>query len=265
MKKTNITIGAVILIFLLAMMTVSIFYTPYPVTQMNIKERFSPPSPKHFFGTDNFGRDILSRVMSGSQTAFFVGALAVSIGLVFGVLIGALSGYIGGIFDEITMRIMDAMLAFPGILFALMFVAIFGVGIKNTITAIGIMSIPSFARVIRSSYLQHKEFEYVKSAKAKGASPLRIIFFHILPNVTSPIIVSSTLGFARAVLSEAGLSYLGLGVQPPYPSWGRMLNESQVFISIAPWYAIAPGIFITLLVLGFNFLGDGLQDLESLK
>lgn len=253
----------IIIISLLIMMFISFFYTPYSVTEMNRLERFSAPSTEHLLGTDNFGRDVFSRIMIGSQTAFFVGLVAVSIGLIFGVIIGAVAGYFGGWTDDIIMRIMDAMMAFPGILFALMFVSIFGVGIRNTIMAIGIMAIPSFARITRSGFLQHKELEYVKSARVKGVSNIRIIFNHILPNVLSPIIVAASMGFSSAVLSEAALSFLGLGVQPPNPSWGRMLNESQLYISIAPWYAIAPGILITLIVLGFNFLGDGIRDLQD--
>ncbi|MDO7976556.1 ABC transporter permease [Oceanotoga sp. DSM 15011] len=263
MKNINLMIGIIIISFIVLIGVLSFFYTPHDITQMNVTKRFSSPSFENILGTDNFGRDILSRIMVGTQTALFVGFVSVAIGLVFGVFIGALSGYLGGIFDEIIMRFMDAMLAFPGILFALMFVSIFGVGIKNTIIAIGIMSIPSFARITRSGVIQHKNFEYVKNAKIKGAGSLRIIFFHILPNILSPILVAGSLGFSSAILSEAGLSYLGLGVQPPYPSWGRMLNESQIFITISPWYAIAPGLMISLTVLGFNFLGDGLRDLQD--
>ncbi len=262
-KRISLRIGVIIISSIMAMMLISFFYTPYSVTEMNKRERFSPPNSSHLLGTDNFGRDILSRLMKGSQTAFFVGGVAVSIGLIFGIAIGATAGYFGGVLDEFIMRIMDSMMAFPGILFALMFVSIFGVGIKNTIIAIGIMSIPSFARITRSGYMQHKEFEYVKNARVKGISTFRIIFAHILPNVMSPIIVAASMGFSSAVLSEAALSYLGLGVQPPDPSWGRMLNESQVYISMAPWYAIAPGIMITLIVLGFNFLGDGIRDMQD--
>jgi peptide/nickel transport system permease protein len=262
-KRISLYIGIIIISSLFLIMFISFFYTPYSVTEMNRLKRFSAPSVEHLLGTDNFGRDILSRIMTGSQTAFFVGFVAVSIGILFGVMIGAIAGYFGGWIDDIIMRIMDAMMAFPGILFALMFVSIFGVGIKNTIIAIGIMSIPSFARITRSGYIQHKEFEYVKNAKVKGVSNIRIIFNHILPNVLSPIIVAASMGFSTAVLSEAALSYLGLGVQPPNPSWGRMLNESQIYITLAPWYAIVPGILITLIVLGFNFLGDGVHDLQD--
>ncbi|AFK07819.1 MULTISPECIES: ABC transporter permease [Mesotoga] len=262
-RRINLWIGTVLISILMLMMVVSLFYTPFPVTEINRLERFEPPSARHLLGTDNFGRDVLSRIMKGSQTAFFVGLVAVSIGSVFGVLIGAISGYFGGIVDEIIMRIVDAMMAFPSILLALMFVSVFGVGLRNTIIAIGIMSIPSFARITRSGFVQHKELDYVKNAKIKGISNLRIMFRHILPNVLSPIVVAASMGFANAVLAEAALSYLGLGIQPPNPSWGRMLSESQVFITVSPWYAIAPGIFITLLVLGFNFLGDGIRDIRE--
>jgi len=262
-RSINLKIGIVLISLLFSMMIVSLFYTPFSVTEINREERFSPPSGRHLLGTDNFGRDVLSRIMKASQTAFFVGLVAVSIGTLFGVTIGAVSGYFGGMVDEIIMRFIDAMMAFPSILLALMFVSVFGVGLRNTIVAIGIMSIPSFARITRSGFIQHKELDYVRSAKVKGVSNLRIMFRHILPNVLSPIVVAASMGFSNAVLAEAALSYLGLGIQPPNPSWGRMLSESQVFITVSPWYAIEPGIFITLLVLGFNFLGDGIRDMRE--
>lgn len=259
----NLYIGMIIVLLLMAIMLVSIFYTPYDVTEMNIKEKLLRPSSTHLLGTDHFGRDIFSRIMKGSQTAFLVGILGVTIGLVFGILIGAVAGYFGGLIDEVLMRIMDAMLAFPGILFALMFVAVFGVGIKNTMLALGIMAIPKYARITRSGFLQVKELMYIELAKVIGVSPLRIMFVHILPNVVSPLIVAASMGFASAVLAEAGLSYIGLGVQPPNPSWGRMLSESQLYLLKAPYYALAPGIMITLSVFGFNLLGDGIRDLRD--
>lgn len=168
-KNTNFKIGFFIVLFLFILMLISLFYTPYDVTQMDFSNKLKAPSWEHIMGTDNFGRDIFSRIMVGSQTAFFVGGLAVGIGLFFGVILGAISGYFGGIIDEIIMRIMDAMIAFPGILFALMFVAIFGVGITNTIIAIGIMAIPNFARIVRGSFMQHKQFDYVKTGIVAGA------------------------------------------------------------------------------------------------
>lgn len=266
MKKEysiHLYIGSIIIGILFIMMVISLFYTPYNVTQMDISHKFQSPNSAHWLGTDHFGRDIFSRILVGSQTAFKVGAIAVSIGLFAGLFIGAVAGYFGGLVDEVLMRLMDALMAFPGILFALVFVAIWGVGINNTMIALGILAIPSFARISRSGYLQAREMGYVKMAKAACASPFRIMFIHILPNIISPLIVAVSIGFANSVLAEAGLSYLGLGVQPPNPSWGRMLSESQVYLMKAPYYALAPGIMITLLVFGCNLLGDGIRDLRD--
>jgi peptide/nickel transport system permease protein len=258
-KDYNFIIGGGILIFLLLVMGVSFFYLPHSVTEINTAVKLSPPSSSYLLGTDNFGRDILSRLMKGSQTAFLVGIISVSIGCSMGVFLGAVSGYFGGRIDEIIMRIIDAMMAFPGILFALMFISVFGVGIENTMIAIGIMSIPTFARITRSGFLREKELEYIKAARVRGASNLRIIYHHILPNVISPIIVAATMSFSSAILAEAALSYLGLGVQAPNPSWGRMLSESQMYFMIAPWYTLAPGLMISLTVLALNMLGDFLR------
>lgn len=267
MRKWNINmmIGGGMIALLLLILIVSFFYTPYDVNEMNTSERFASPSAKYWLGTDNFGRDIFSRIMQGTQTAFLVGLIAISIGAIGGTIIGALAGYVGGWTDELLMRVMDAMSAFPGILFALMFITVFGPGTVNTMIALGIMAIPNFARISRSGFLQYKEQEFVMAAKAIGLPPLAIMFRHILPNALSPLIVAASLGFASAVLAEAGLSYLGLGVQPPDPSWGRMLNEAQSYAFKAPWYTLAPGMMIILAVLGFNLLGDGLRDFRDPK
>lgn len=259
----NFYLGIGMVSLLLILMLLSLFYTPYSVTEMNISEKLMPPSPAHLMGTDHFGRDIFSRIMMGSQTAFFVGVITISIGLFFGVFIGSFAGYFGGRVDEVLMRLMDALMSFPGILFALLFVAVFGVGISNTMIALGVLSIPSFARITRSGFLQTKNLTYIQMAKTMGVSNLRIMFVHILPNIISPLIVAASIGLASAVLAEAALSYLGLGVQPPNPSWGRMLSESQSYLIKAPHYALAPGIMITFLVLGFNLLGDGIRDLRD--
>lgn len=262
-KSISFYIGATLVSILFIMMIISIFWTPYDPNEMQTEIALQAPSLTHLFGTDNFGRDIFSRILEGSKTAFFVGTTSIIIALTFGFLIGAIAGYFGGIVDEVLMRIIDAILAIPGILFAIMLVAVFSTGLQNTILALGIMGIPTFARIIRSGFMQVKEFDFVKSSKAKGAGAFRIIFKHILPNITSSIIVASTLFFSGAILAESGLSYLGLGVQPPDSSWGRMLSEAQVYMTNAPWYIGLTGVFIVLLVLGFNMLGDGLRDLTE--
>lgn len=264
-KSKPLLIGSSLIALLLLMMLISLFYTPYGPNDMNSGMRLSHPQLSHLFGTDNFGRDIFSRIMKGSQTAFLIGLSSVLIGLSLGVLIGAISGYFGGWLDEVIMRLMDAMLAFPGILLAIMLVSVFGPGLNNTIMALGIMSIPSFSRIARSGFMQYKEFDFVKATIAKGAGPLRVIWYHILPNIASSLIVATSLRFSGSILAEAGLSYLGLGVQPPDPSWGRMLNEAQPFMINAPWYVLITGVIITIMVLGFNLLGDGLRDLYDRK
>lgn len=264
-KSVSLYIGSLLTGLLFLMMIVSLFWTPYEANEMDTSIALESPSWAHPFGTDNFGRDIFSRILEGSKTAFFVGFTSIIIALTFGFIIGAISGYFGGMIDEVLMRIIDAILSIPGILFAIMLVTVFSTGLQNTILALGVMGIPTFARVIRSGFIQVKEYEFVKSSKAKGAGPLRIIFKHILPNISSQIIVASTLFFSAAVLAESGLSYLGLGIQPPDASWGRMLSEAQIYMTVAPWYIGITGMFITLLVLGFNLLGDGLRDISDKK
>lgn len=259
-KKINSILGLLIISAFLLIMIISFFYTPHDVTAMNIANKLKGPSSTHWFGTDEFGRDIFSRIMQGTQTAFFVGTVTVFIGVVFGTLIGAMAGYFGGWVDEVFMRLMDALMAFPGIILALMLVAVFGPGMLNTSIALGIIAIPSIARIARSGFIQHKDFEYVLSAKLIGVKPFKIMLRHILPNVSSPLIVAGSVSFAVAMLAEAALSYLGLGVQPPDPSWGRMLKDSQSFLVSAPWYTYAPGIAITLMVLGFYMLSNAIRD-----
>ncbi|MFD0589144.1 ABC transporter permease [Paenibacillus sp. GCM10027627] len=263
MRKTRgITfwLGGGLVSFLLAIWLTSLVFIPYDVNEMNIANRLKGPSLFNWLGTDNFGRDILSRIMEGTKTAFAVGAVSVAIGLVGGVAIGAVAGYLGKWADELLMRGIDALMAFPGILLALLLVTLFHPSLFQTMIAIGVLSIPAFARVSRSSFLQLKESEFVKAAKGLGAGHLTIIARHIAPNALSPIIVTATLTFSTSILVEAALSYLGLGVQPPDPSWGRMLNESQSYMSKAPWFTLAPGVMITITVLAFNLLGDGIRD-----
>jgi peptide/nickel transport system permease protein len=255
-RNLNLTIGSILIGIVLLFVIVSLFYTPYDPNEMDGTVKNAAPSLAHMFGTDNFGRDILSRVMEGSRTTFLVAIVTVLIGTVFGTLLGAFTGYYGGIIDTILMRVNDGITSFPSILLALIMISVFGSGKYNIILALGIVFIPSFARVVRSEYMVQKELDYVKMAKLMGASDLRIIFIHILPNIRTILLSSITIGFNNAVLAEAGMSYLGLGVQPPDASLGRMLSEAQTYLFSAPWYAIAPGMMIVVTVLGFSLVNE---------
>lgn len=259
-KNKNLIIGMILVGFLFLLLLISFFYLPYPPNQMDSANVLAMPSKQHLLGTDNFGRDILSRVMKGSWMAFGIGFGAVLIGMIIGVCSGAIAGYFGGWIDEIVMRLMDAKMSFPGVILALVMITVFGNSIGNMIVALGIMAIPRFCRITRTGFMQIKELDYIKAAKSRGISDFRIMVFHILPNLSSSLLVTFTLGISSAILSEAGLSFLGLGIQPPHPSWGRMLYEAQSYLLTDPLYAIIPGVMITILVLGFNLLGDGLRD-----
>lgn len=258
MKKININviIGGFIISIVLLLVLVGIVYTPYDPNEMNGLIKNMAPSFSHPFGTDNFGRDILSRVMAGAKTTFFVAVMTVGIGAVVGTFIGAITGYYGGWLDEVIMRLNDGLTSFPSILLALIMVSILGTGKYNVIIALGIIFIPSFARVVRSEFISLKQRDFVKNAKLMGANNFRIMFVHILPNTKTILLSSITIGFNNAVLAEAGMSYLQLGVQPPDASLGRMLSEAQAYLFTAPWYALAPGIMIVLTVLGFSLIND---------
>lgn len=229
--------------------------------QQNISYRLQKPNPEHLLGTDHFGRDVWARIVNGARVALFVGIIAVGIGIIFGTPIGAIAGYYRGWLDEVIMRAMDAFLAIPPILMALVIVAILGSSLFNTMIAIGIVYIPRFARVTRGSVLAEREKEYVEAAKMIGEWNLSILFRQILPNTLSPLIVQATVFIAYAILTEAALSFLGLGIAPPNPSWGSMLNEARLFIESDPLMAIIPGLSISITVLGFNLFGDGLRDI----
>lgn len=260
-KKTNayFVIGAAITILFVVLMVVGFFYTPYSPNAMSAKEKFLAPSLKHLMGTDNFGRDIFSRVLKGISMTGLVAFSTVAIGGTIGTIVGALTGYFGGAIDEIIMRINDALNAIPSILLALVIVSIVGPGKYNVILALGILFIPSFARIVRSEYINYKNRDFVKSGRLMGAGHLRLIFVHIFPNIRGTLFATITIGFNNAVLAEAGLSYLGIGIQPPDASLGSMLSDAQSYLFSAPWYAVMPGLTIVLFVLGFSLLSEGIR------
>ena len=256
-------IGVMGIVFIGILVLVAIFaplIAPHDPLEQNIMMRYQAPSSEHILGTDEMGRDILSRIIYGSRISLQVGLFSIGLALVTGVFLGILSGYYGGIWDMIIMRIMDVMLAFPSILLAIAIVAILGPQLRNAMLAIGIINIPRFARIIRSSALSIKESEYIAAAKMMGASDVRIIFYHLLPNAMAPLIIQTTLSIATAILEAAALSFLGLGAQPPTPEWGAMLSDARSSLQRAPWVATFPGLAIIFGVLGFNLLGDGLRD-----
>jgi peptide/nickel transport system permease protein len=232
---------------------------PYDPVKMYPAERLTGPSLAHWLGTDLYGRDILSRLLYGSRLSIQVGLIAVAIGAFLGTVIGLVGGYYGGVADEVTMRLMDVMLAFPGILLALTIVAFLGSSLTNVMIAVGVSSVPSFARIVRGCVLSAKENVYVDAAEAIGCGHLRIVFRHILPNVVAPLIVVSTLGVAWAILNGAALSFLGLGAQPPTPEWGTMLSEGRDYLRVAPWISTFSGLAIMMLVITVNVIGDGLR------
>ncbi|MBO0332061.1 ABC transporter permease [Sneathiella sp. CAU 1612] len=246
--------------FLLICAAISLFWTPGSAYDITITNRFLPPSADHWLGTDQFGRDIASMLMTGTQNSIVVAVVAVSIGLFIGVSLGLLAAAKRGWTEEIIMRFSDFSFAFPAILSAIMLTAILGPGGVNSILAIGLYNIPVFARLTRGSANSIWAREFVMAARASGKGRFRITFEHILPNVLSLIIVQATILFAIAILAEAALSYLGLGTQPPEPSWGRMLNEAQTLMFLDPMQAIYPGLAIAIAVFGLNLLGDGLRD-----
>lgn len=234
----------------------------HPVDDMDFLNIFAKPNEGgHILGTDDYGRDIFSRLVYGSRVSLMVGIVAVSIGALIGTSLGVISGYFGGFVDALIMRFIDALLSFPYVLLAIAMMAVLGAGLFNAMLAIGIVMVPSFARVIRSAVMNIKNEEFVLAARSMGASNLWIILWHILPNIVPVLIVYASLNFAGAVISEATLSFLGLGIQPPTPSWGSMLSEAKNYLQTAPHMAIFPGLAILITCLGFNILGDGLRDL----
>ena len=256
--NSHFKIGAVITIIVLVVIVIGAFWTPYDPNQMNGADKMMGPCARHLFGTDNFGRDIFSRVVQGAGATFLIAAATVAIGLIVGAIIGLFTGYFGGWLDEVLMRIADSILAFPSILLALVLIAMFGGGKYNIILALGILFIPSFARLVRTEVARQKSMDYVKNAKLMGVSTFRLLFVHILPNTVPVLLSSIAIGFNNAVLAEASMSFLGVGVQPPDPSLGRMLNEAQTYLMSAPWYAMFTGLMIIIMILGFGLIGEGL-------
>lgn len=258
-KNWDLLIGCMLVGAVLLFVFIGYFWTPYNVEAMNVSEKLQGVSINHIFGTDQFGRDVFSRVMKGMGVSFVIAFGTIGIGLFFGFVFGSTSGFFGGIYDEIVMRLTDTFFAFPAILIALVIVSLFGSGKYFVLIALGIAFIPSFTRVIRAEYIRNKEKEYVDAAKIMGASKFRIIFIHILPNCRTIILTNVLIGFNNAILAEAGMSYLSIGVQPPDASLGRMLSESQAYLFSAPWCAVFPGITIIIMVLGFSLLSDGMK------
>lgn len=251
---------AVILIVLFCAIFTGLAATHDPIA-LDFDTRFAGPSFDHFLGTDSLGRDTYSRIVHGARTALMVGIISVGIGVGIGMPYGLLAGYLGGWKDEIMMRFMDALYAYPALLLALIIIAVLGTGILNVMIAIGVVFIPGLARIVRGSTLSVKQMEYVLAAETIGAPTPRIVFRHIAPNILAPVIVQASLGIGFAIIAEAGLSFLGLGTQPPDPSWGSMLGAAQRFLSSEATLAIFPGLAIVITVLAFNLLGDTMRDL----
>jgi len=270
-KNKSAVIGFFIVVVLVFMAIFAPWIAPHLPADQDLAHRLTPPMwqegglSQYFLGTDDFGRDLFSRIIYGARISLMVGAISVGMSLSFGLTMGMLAAYFGGKVDLFIMRIVDIMLSIPAILLAIVVVSILGPSLTNAMIAIGIVGIPTYARVVRASVLAEREKEYVIASRINGSSDMRLMFKVILPNAATPIIVQSTMGFASAVLEAAGLSFLGLGAQPPTPEWGAMLSDSLQFIMTAPWMIFYPGLAIFLTVLGFNLMGDGLMDVLDPK
>lgn len=261
-------LAAMGLLILLVLVVVAIFapyISPYDPTAIRLAEGLSGPSITHPLGQDKLGRDILSRIIYGARISLYVGVATVMLSAFVGTVVGAVSGYAGGVVDEVVMRLIDILLAFPGILLAVAVMAILGPSLNNIVIALTVLGWVGYARLVRGQVLALREFEFVLAARALGADARRIITRHLLPNVLGPVIVQATFGMAGAIVAEAGLSFLGLGTQPPTPSWGSMLNDGREFLLTTPHLTTFPGLAIMTVVLGLNFLGDGLRDILDPK
>ena len=257
-KSTLLRVGLIMTSISVFFILMGLLYTPYDSEAMDASSKLAGISFQHIMGCDNFGRDVFSRVLKGSATTLFIAFGTVTIGMGSGIVIGAIAGYFGGFLDELLMRINDAALAFPSILLALVLISLFGTGKYNIILSLGIAFVPSFARIVRGEFLRQREMDYVNQARLIGAGHVRIMFVHILPNTLRVLVSSLMIGFNNAVLAEAGLSFLGIGVQPPDASLGRMLSESQAYLFSRPGYALCVGGTLIFIVLGFSLLGEGI-------
>ena len=258
-------VGAAIVIVIALLAVAGPALAPADPSAQNLPLRLVGPTAAHPFGLDELGRDVLARVLAGARISFLVGIVVVSVSAVVGTLLGAIAGYFGGWVDDAISRVVDILLAFPGLLLAIALVAVLGPSLANALFALTVIGWVGYARLVRGQVLRAREFEYVQAARALGATTSRILLRHVVPTAIPAIVVQATLGMAGAVISEAALSFLGLGVQPPTPSWGTMLSGGRVHLLDAPHLTIFPGLAIALLVLGFNFLGDGLRDLTDPK
>lgn len=262
-QNKSFCIGLSLVCFFLALMLVGFFYLPCDPTATDANVKFASMSRSHILGTDHLGRDVLSRLMVGTRISFGIGFVVMFFGGLTGLFLGLISGYMGGWLDLIVQKIIAVQMTFPGILLALMLIAVFGTDTKITLLALCLMSLPRFTRITRSGVLKCKNALFIKSARARGAGHFRIMFVHILPNILPELLVTCSLSFALAILSESALSYLGLGIQPPTPSFGRMLNDAQRFIFTDPKDVIIPAVFLSALVSAFNLLGDGISEAEG--
>jgi len=260
LKNKASVIGLIIILVLVITAVLADYISPYDTDKVALKEKLKPPSWQHPMGTDQLGRDVLSRIIYGTRTTFELSLLVVLFTSTFGVSIGIVAGYYRGIVDEILMRLIDVLLAFPSIILALVIIGAIGPGVFNTVLAISLVGWLFYARVARASTLSIREKEYVEGARAMGCSDAYICFFYVLPNCLPPIIVLMTLSLGSVILSIASLGYLGLGAQPPTPEWGTMLNDGKEYLRDCPWLSVFPGLMIMISVLAFNFIGDGLRD-----
>lgn len=262
LNNKYLVIGLVITMITVITAIIGCFWTPYSTTAMSAADKFAAPSLNHLMGADNFGRDILSRVMKGMGTTIMIAGLTILFSGTAGIILGAFTGFLGGFLDEVIMRINDAINGFPSILLALVMISLLGTGRSKVVLSLSIVFIPSFVRIVRAEFIRIRHADYITSARIMGVGKLRLMFVHILPNAMPAFWSAALIGINNAILAESGLSYLGIGVQPPDASLGKMLSDAQGYLFTAPWYALAPGLMIVLIVLGISLTGEGIRRLR---